>query len=144
MIDGVTNAGAIPALERLLQFAGGRHRVIVNNIANLDTPGFRPVDVSVDAFQSRLGEAVDRSRNTNGNAGGELQIQSGDGIEFAPNGMVLHPTPRGDNILFHDGNDRDPEKLMQSLVENFMTFRAASDLLRNRFDLINTAIRERL
>ena len=144
MIDGITNADAIPALERLMQFAGGRHRVIVNNIANLDTPGFRPLDVSVRAFQTRLAEAVDRSRSRNGNAGGALEIDSGDGIEFAPTGVVLYPTPRGDNILFHDGNDRDPEKLMQSLVENFMAFRAAADLLRNRFDMLNTAIRERV
>ena len=54
MIDGVTNADALPVLERLMQFAGRRHQIIVNNIANLDTPGFRPVDVSVDDFRAEL------------------------------------------------------------------------------------------
>ena len=144
MIDAITNADAIPTLERLIQFAGGRHRIIVNNIANIDTPDFRPVDVSVEAFQTRLGEAVDRSRSDHGHAGGPLEIESGDGVEFAPDRLTLSPSPRGDNILFHDGNDRDPEKLMQMLVENFMAFRTAADLLRNRFDMINTAIRERI
>ena len=144
MIDGVTNADAIPALERLVQFAGSRHRIIANNIANIDTPGFRPVDVSVEAFQSRLGAAVDRGRSHHGNSGGPLEIASGDGVEFSADRLTLSPSPRGDGILFHDGNDRDPEKLMQSLVENFMSFRTASDLLRNRFELINTAIRERI
>ncbi len=33
---------------------------------------------------------------------------------------------------------------MQALAENFMTFRLAAELLRSRFDLINTAIRERI
>ena len=61
MIDGVTNAGAIPALERLMQFAGGRHRLIVHNIANLDTPGFQPRDVSVErSTRRRRADSVDR------------------------------------------------------------------------------------
>jgi hypothetical protein len=50
----------------------------------------------------------------------------------------------GENILFHDGNDRNPERIMQSLVENFITFRTAADLLKSRFNLINTAISERV
>ena len=33
---------------------------------------------------------------------------------------------------------------MQDLVENFMTFRFASEMLRSRYALLNTAIRERI
>ena len=57
MIDGVTNTEGIASLERLVQFAGQRHRLIVNNIANFDTPGYRPTDVSVTDFQEQLGDA---------------------------------------------------------------------------------------
>ena len=127
MIDGVLNAEAIPVLERLAQFAGQRHRLIVNNIANFDTPGYRPVDLSVSDFQKQLAEVVDDRR-----AGRE------------PGRIELHPRPKADNILFHDGNDRDLERTMQDLVENFLTFRVANELMRSRFDLINTAIRERI
>ena len=144
MIDGLTNAGAIPVLQRLLEFAGQRHRVIVNNIANLDTPGFRPVDVSVRAFQDQLGEAVDARRERHGLAGGRFILEDSPQVEFDRIGVTLHPEPIGENILFHDGNDRDLERTMQALAENFMTFRLAADLLRSRFDLINTAIRERI
>jgi len=144
MIDGVTNADAIPVLERLVQFAGQRHRLIVHNIANLDTPDFRPADVSVDDFRAALGEAVDRRRAEHGNTGGALDIESSRQIEYAQDAVILHPEPRGENILFHDRNDRDPERIVQSLVENFMSFRMAADLLKNRFALINTAIRERI
>ena len=38
MIDGLTSSEGIATLERLVQFAGQRHRLIVNNIANFDTP----------------------------------------------------------------------------------------------------------
>ena len=127
MIDGVTNADAIPVLERLVQFAGRRHRLIVHNIANLDTPGYRPVDLSVGDFQKQLAEAVDERRA---------------GRKPAP--IELQPEPKAANILFHDGNDRDLERTMQDLVENFLTFRVANELMRSRFDLINAAIRERI
>jgi flagellar basal-body rod protein FlgB len=144
MIDGLTNADSIPALERLVQFSGARHRILVHNVANLDTPGFRPVDVSVEAFQSKLGAAIDERRERRGNGGGPLEPESSGEVRFGANRLDLQPRPTGDNILFHDGNDRDPERLMQGLVENFMAFRTAADLLRSRFDLINTAIRGRI
>ena len=71
-------------------------------------------------------------------------MQDTEQVEVTPRGLRLHPTPLGDNILFHDGNDRDLERTMQSLVENFMTFRLATELMHGRFALINTAIRERI
>ncbi|MDY7107181.1 MAG: hypothetical protein SYC29_00955 [Planctomycetota bacterium] len=140
----MTNADAIPVLERLMQFTGRRHRIIAHNIANLDTPNFRPVDVSVADFQARLGEAIDRRRDGHANAGGPLQLPSSRGVTVTESGLELHPTPTGENILYHDRNDRNPERIMQSLVENFITFRTATDLLKSRFNLITTAISERV
>ena len=142
MITDVINEGARPILERMVQFAGQRHRLIVNNVANFDTPGFRPTDVSVEAFQENLAEAVDARRARGPD--GALRPADTDEVEFLHDGLILHPQAIGDNILFHDGNDRDLERTMQDLVENFLTFRTAAELLRNRFELINTAIRERV
>ena len=146
MIDTVTNAGAMPVLERMIQFAARRHELIAGNVANIDTPGYRPVDVSTQAFQQRLGEAIDarRARGPTGGSGGTLNIDSSAEIEITSDGMILHPEPIGANILFHDGNDRALERTMQDLVENFGTFRLAAQLLRHQFESINTAIRERI
>lgn len=144
MIDGVVNADALPVLERMMQFAGARHRVITNNIANLDTPDFRPKDVSVEAFQAQLSDAIDQRRDRRGNAGGALPIADSEQVTFQRDGLTLHPHPAGENIMFHDRNDRDLERTMQDLVENFTAFRTAAQLLRSRFELINTAIRERI
>ncbi len=143
MIDGLTNSEGIASLERLVQFAGQRHRLIVNNIANIDTPGYRATDVSVTDFQKQLGDAIDEQRQS-GRPGGTLNLKDSRQVEFSRHSLTLHPTPSGDNILFHDGNDRDLERTMQDLVENFLTFRLASELIRNRFDLLNTAISERV
>ena len=144
MIDGVTNADAIPVLERMLQFAGARHRLLVHNIANLDTPGFRPADVSVRAFQEALGEAIDARRQRWRPMGTPLPAIDAPGVEVSRDRLALVPRPAGENILFHDRNDRDLERTMAGLAENFMSFRVAADLLRSRFALINTAIRERI
>ncbi len=144
MINGVINADALPVLERMMQFAGARHRVITHNIANLDTPNFRPVDVSIDAFQTELRGAIDERRERHGNAGGSLRTEDTEQVSFERDGMTLNPQPTGENIMFHDRNDRDLERTMQDLVENFTAFRTAAQLMRSRFDLINTAIRERI
>ena len=143
MIDGVTNMEGLAVLERLVQFAGQRHRLIVNNIANFDTPGYRPTDVSTAEFQRHLGEAIDQNRRS-GRPDRALELKNTNQIEFSPGSITLHPTPVGRNILFHDGNDRDLDRTMQDLVENFLTFRMATELLRNRLDLVNTVIAERI
>ena len=144
MIHDLTNSESIPILERVMQFTGQRQRIIANNIANLSTPGFRPVDVSVEDFQAQLAHAVeDRRTNSNGGAA-ELSIESTREVAFDEDGMTLRPSPTGDNLLFHDQNDRDVERIMQDLVENFMAFRTAAQFLRSRFDLISIAIRERI
>lgn len=143
MIAGLTNAGAIPVLERMMEFSGQRHRILTHNIANLSTPDFRPVDVDVDAFRAQLGEAIDDRRQSHGNQGGELNMESSRQVEVENDRMTLKPQPAGENILFHDGNDRNLERTMQGLVENFMAFRAASQFVRREFDTLQTAIRER-
>ena len=137
MIEGLTNGDALPVLERLLQFSGARHRVLSHNVVNADTPGFRMLDLSVEQFQQSLREAIDARREAHGAAGGALAT------EPASSGAVLEPTELGTGLLYHDRGDRDPERLMQDLVENFYVFRAAADLLRSRIGLIEAAIRER-
>ncbi len=144
MIDGLNNADVLPLLERVMQFAGQRHRLIVNNIANLNTPGFRPMDVSVDEFQQQLGEAVDARRENHGPFGGALELEESEQVSFTKDGPILHPQAAANSILFHDGSEKNIERSMQDLVENFSTFRLAADLLRNRVQLLETAIRGRI
>ena len=113
---------------------------MVGNIANLDTPGYRPVDVSVDAFRAQLGEAIDARRA----GGGDLTLRSSEEVRVRADGLDLMPSPTADGILFHDGNDRDLERTMQRLVENFEVFRTASRLLQTQYSMLDAAIAERV
>ena len=64
-------------------------------------------------------------------------------IRFSDRSIELRPVESGDNLLHHDGNDRNLEQLMQGLTENAMTFRFASELFRKSHDILRAAIRER-
>lgn len=144
-IGDLTSSGAIPALEAAVRFAAQRHTLITHNIANLSTPDFIPLDVSVPKFQQNLREAIEARRGRSAGQFGELPLKDSDEVRVSPGGSLsLHPRSPSGNVLFRDRNNRDLERNMQDLVENTTAFRVASDLLRNRFDVLRMAISERV
>jgi flagellar basal-body rod protein FlgB len=144
LIGELANSGAIPTLELMTRFAGARQRIIAHNIANLETPDFRPLDVSPAAFQDALGKAVDARRKGSGDAA-PLPFCGTDQVKVARDGtMMLTPgTPSG-NILFHDRNNSDLEGLMAQQAENVGVYRTSIELLRSRYGIVQAAISERV
>jgi flagellar basal-body rod protein FlgB len=142
----LTNAGAIPALEMAIRFAGQRQRIIANNIANITTPDFQNQDVSVSGFQQMMQEAIEKRRAKTGGQSGELEWEPT--RELAARGpkreLTLMPTLQGGGILRHDHNNADVEKLMRDNVENVSYFRVAVDLLRSRYQMMQSAMSERV
>ncbi len=144
-IDQLTNVDALPALEKMLQFSARRAKLIQHNISNISTPNFQPQDVNVGAFQNQLDDAIQRRRERFGGHRGDLELRPSRQVFEDANGTIrLKPGGSGRNILFHDRNNRDLERLMQDMVENATTFRVASDLLRNHMNLLRSAISERV
>src|SRR5690606_5575118 len=142
-------ADAMPALEATIRFTARRQKFLSHNIANIDTPHFKPVDVRPRDFQAALGEAVDDRRARWGGHRGDLNFRTSNTIRpgvdtFGRPSFTLEPEPTHDNILFHDRNDRSVERLMQDLVENTATFQLATQLQKARSDLLNSAISERV
>lgn len=144
MIDQLFNAGGIQSLEKTVQFAARRHELLAHNIANFSTPNFRAKDVSVNDFRAALGQAIDQRRRRFGGERGELEFAGTREVVSGPRGLRLNPAQSSGNILFHDRNDRDLERTMQSLVENLAVFRFATDMMRSRMEMLNVAIRERI
>lgn len=140
MLDGLLNGSSLPALERSLQFMSARQRLLAGNLANAETPGYRPVDVEPAAFQEALRDSLEAGRFEQG---GSLAFDDGGAVAFGPRGAELRPEVLAENVLFHDGNDRSLERLMQRMTENVYAFRMTAQLLRGQFDLLNSAIRER-
>jgi flagellar basal-body rod protein FlgB len=159
MIPDLFNSGGMPALEMGLRFAAERQKLLASNIANFNTPNYRPLDVSTDKFQAALARAIDDRRaagpvaqasmgasaQARGLIGAEPFFKNTDEVRVRPDGSLeLSPRTPSGNILFHDRNNRDLERNMQALAENSAYFRTSAELLRSRFELLRTAISQRV
>ncbi|MCA9279378.1 MAG: hypothetical protein H6815_08755 [Phycisphaeraceae bacterium] len=141
----IANSGSIQTLEMAMRFSARRQEILAHNIANLSTPNFEQKDLSVSDFQAALSEAVQKKYERPTSPGNDsLPWRDTDEISLSRSGrMLAEPKADSGNVLFHDRNNRDVERLMQDVAENVGMFRLASDLLRSRFDLLRAAITER-
>lgn len=143
-INDLVNSGPLPALELSMRFAAQRQQIIAHNVANLETPDFRPADVSVSDFRRSLGAAVEERRRSGSGESAPLPWRGTREIKALPDGgLALTPRHPSPGVLFHDRNNRDLEKTMQDMVENVGAFRVASDFFRTRLDLLRAAISQR-
>jgi flagellar basal-body rod protein FlgB len=125
-IDRLVNSGNGPLLEQVAKFSAARYEVLANNIANVDTPGYRSKDLDVGKFYQQLeAQAAARAR---GGAGANAEVQP------------IEPQ----QLLFHDGNNRSMEQLMADSARTAMTYNLAIEMLRRQFSSYQAALRERV
>jgi flagellar basal-body rod protein FlgB len=130
-IDRLLSQGNTPLLEQVVEFSANRHRLIIENIANVDTPDYQQKDLSVEKFQGLLRERVDRrDRSSAGN------------VRF--DDLQMDPTNPTQNILFHDRNNRSMESLASDLSRNALMHNLAVELLRKQFQQMEMALKERV
>lgn len=144
LIHGMFDSGALPAAERLVQFTDRRQKVLADNVAGLSTPFFKPRDLDPRLFQAALRDAIDQRRASVSSTSGPLEIENTAQLQFHEDGIRTRPQPIHENILFHDQNNRDLERLMQRVAENTMAHRLGIELVRNELGIIRTAISERI
>jgi len=144
MIKGLFDSGALPTLERLVQFTAARHRALSDNIANLSTPHFKPHDLDTGSFQVSLQRAIDDRRGRPNPVAGPLSLRNTRQLRFHADGIEARPHRANLGVLFHDRNNRDLERTMQHLAENTGVHNAGLQLVRNQFQMLETAIRERV
>src|SRR5437764_1011259 len=68
-IERLLDQGSGPLLEQTLRFTAERHRLIAEDVVNVDTPNYRQKDLSVEKFQSLLRDRVETRREAG--VGGE-------------------------------------------------------------------------
>ena len=130
-IERLMNQTNAPLVERVLQFASARHSLIAENIANVDTPGYRQKDLSQAKFFAMLRErAATRA-------------------QAAPGTVTFEDVPAdvdksAGGILFHDQNNRSMESLMSDVAKNAMTHNLAVELLRKTYGQMEMALKEKV
>lgn len=144
-IDGLVNSDEIPVLETSAKFAARYHTMLAHNIANASTPNFQPMEASVADFRKHLGEAIDARRERRGAMRHAFEPEGSREVSFSrtPSGefrLELRPSTPSGNVLFHDRNSRDLERMMQGLAENAASFRTSIEMLRSRMQMLSAAI----
>jgi len=126
----------IELLGKTLDLRAKRHALIAGNLANVETPGYTPSELS---FESELKSALKKG-------GGEertpnprhIPIRGGScGLERVA-GQVVELPGRGAGP---DGNAVEMESEMGRMAENQIMYNASVQLLVRKFDMMKQAIR---
>ena len=144
LVEGLLNRGSMPVLEAVMGFTEARHEVLANNVSNFDTVGYKMKDLPSGEFFTALREAVDH--RSGGGASAALEIGSTRHLHWDRQGR-LHAEPvelEDNNILFHDRNNRFVEKQMSAMAQNALRHNMAVEMLRQQYNLLQIAIREKL
>jgi len=109
-------------LEKMLDVSSVKHKVIANNIANVNTPGYKKMEVS---FADQLEKVLNKdSMNKFDTLQPKIVISKEDSSETVRN----------------DGNNVDMDKEVSSLVKNTLTYSIYTQLLAKKYEVVKSAI----
>ncbi|NLC45711.1 MAG: flagellar basal body rod protein FlgB [Firmicutes bacterium] len=94
-----------------------RHRVLANNFANVNTPGFKRSDVN---FESAMKEFL-----TGGTTKAEFKV-------VADNSTTMR----------NDDNNVDPEQELAKLTANAILYKALAEQINRKFGQLRMVVRE--
>jgi len=109
-------------LEKMLDVSSIKHKVIANNIANVNTPGYKKMEVS---FADQLEKAVNES-----------SVNKFDTLQPK---IVISKEDASDTVR-NDGNNVDMDKEVSSLVKNTLSYSIFTQLLAKKYEGIKSAI----
>jgi flagellar basal-body rod protein FlgB len=134
-MQSIFNNTPIPVLEQFVNFAQTRHAILATNVANIDVPGYRTRDLSPEAFQARLREAIE-ARDAAWSLGSP-QATSPGGNPFDD----VKSSVQG--ILQHDETNVGLEQQIAEITKNQLQHNLAVVIMTNQFRLLQAAISER-
>ncbi|MGD8667772.1 MAG: flagellar basal body rod protein FlgB [Desulfobacterales bacterium] len=127
--------GTIGLLQKSLNRASLRHRVITSNIANIDTPNYKAFEVVMEdvrqkkkGIQGTLKLIRTEPRHLNGRRWTSDQVKI----------KASEPPPFN---LRADGNTVDLDRTMGKLAENTIMYRTAAQLIRRKFQGLKNVIK---
>jgi flagellar basal-body rod protein FlgB len=122
---------AIDRLARGLEYTSRRHEVLAQNVANLETPGYRALDVAFD----------DYLKPTKPPAADATPVPLAAAGPGAPHGRLVYAS---DGPPREDGNDVNLDRQMARIAENTLFNHTLVQLLAARFATVKQAISGRV
>lgn len=121
-------------LEQAISAASVRHKVIADNIANVNTPGFKRSEVR---FEDVLRETMESNTKLAMSSTNKKHIVQSAPVSTAPQIHVLN-----ENSVRSDGNNVDIEVEMANMAKNTIYYDASIQQLNRYFTTIKSAINE--
>lgn len=138
-IDRILHSPARQTVELAAKFAEERHKVLVENVANIDTPDYCMKRLDPESFHAALRDSLKATR-----PGREMRLSSKQVSSGADGRMRVKPTIEpATNVLFHDGTNARLETLLTDVQDNAMSYDLMINLLKGRFSTLLSAIRGR-
>ena len=142
MLSTMFNRGSVPALEAMMQFSSARHKAIANNVANVETVGYKAMDVDVAGFEKALAQAFHEQHRT---PTGVFEMPATRGVRPTADGLRFRTVEsREAGILRHIENNVDLDIEMGKLAKNGGLHNLAASLLAHQFSMMREAISERV
>lgn len=120
----------VPYLSKMLDVLAQRHRLISNNIANVNTKGYKAKDVAFDDVLAQVNDIM----STTDRSEYEEQLKQVEIAEAASNEGF-------DNKGI---NDVDIDREMSKLATNSLMYKTYVALLTMKLKQVNQALRERI
>jgi flagellar basal-body rod protein FlgB len=136
MPDLIFDDLALRALSFALDGLSLRQRVTANNIANVDTPGYKAQQVS---FEAQLQHALA------GDTAAELPLQTTDPGHLGGSDLSSSPlvaVERRNSDLRNDGNNVDIDLETTTLAETALRYQALTQLAWQKLSLLKSIVRD--
>ena len=131
MVKSILSSPQETVLENALSASALRHKVISNNIANVNTPGYKRADVSFDDILAETMKGPEVSRTDQRHFGGR-----------SANTFSPYIANDSSTTMRADGNNVDIEIEMDNLAKNNIYYDAVAQTLRKYYSNIMSAIKE--
>jgi len=126
---GITDIPILSMLRTRMEWHQERQRVLAENVANADTPNYRPRDLAPPKFEEELARPSVALARTDP----EHMAGGGNDSRFASGGETHYEVRPGGNSVNHEDE-------MMKVASNQMDFDAVADLYSRSLALIKLAV----
>lgn len=122
-------------LVKIIEFTCTRQKIIIRNITNMNNPGFVPKKLAVKEFSGLLNNAINEHIQNQ-----RLLLRDTESIKFGTSGSFeIKPTvDKQSKLLLEKNRDEYLEEQINSLLENSLNQKVATELLRQKQEPIST------